>query len=106
MFGGWVSFFSHFLLEVRKLLTICLRCFDLVFLLDTPWDQPTEESPEFLRYLRGEIFNEEPWDRLGENALCKDHHPPPFFFTTHTYMLSSTHLWPPDCRARETNEAP
>ncbi|KAI6153067.1 kinase-like domain-containing protein [Pisolithus tinctorius] len=36
---------------------------------NTPWDEPTERSPEFCRYLSGEIFNEDPWNRLGESAL-------------------------------------
>ncbi|OJA13780.1 hypothetical protein AZE42_07455 [Rhizopogon vesiculosus] len=35
----------------------------------TPWDQPTDQSPEFLRYISGEIFDEEPWNRIGEKAL-------------------------------------
>ena len=37
---------------------------------DTPWDEPTERSPEFCRYLSGEIFNEEPWTNFSTNALC------------------------------------
>ncbi|KAL1757242.1 kinase-like domain-containing protein, partial [Schizophyllum commune] len=36
---------------------------------NTPWDEPTEKSPEFSMYLTGEIFDEDPWNRLGENAL-------------------------------------
>ncbi|KAI5986366.1 kinase-like domain-containing protein [Pisolithus albus] len=38
---------------------------------NTPWDEPTERSPEFCDYLSGEIFNEDPWNRLGESALCR-----------------------------------
>lgn len=41
----------------------------LKFLPDTPWNQPTGQSPEFLRYIRGEIFNEEPWNRIEVQAL-------------------------------------
>ena len=37
---------------------------------DTPWDEPTERSQEFCRYLSGEIFNEEPWTKFSTNALC------------------------------------
>lgn len=38
---------------------------------DTPWDEPTQHSPEYSRYLSGEIFAEAPWNRLGEVTLCK-----------------------------------
>jgi serine/threonine-protein kinase Chk1 len=37
---------------------------------DTPWDEPTQHSPEFRRYLSGEIFHESPWNRLGSDAQC------------------------------------
>ncbi|KAJ6584208.1 CAMK/CAMKL/CHK1 protein kinase [Mycena sp. CBHHK59/15] len=36
---------------------------------NTPWDEPTQHSPEFCRYLTGEIFKEEPWNRFGSDAL-------------------------------------
>ncbi|KAG1719656.1 kinase-like domain-containing protein [Suillus lakei] len=36
---------------------------------NTPWDQPTARSSEFCQYITGEIFNEAPWNRLGEKAL-------------------------------------
>ncbi|KAG9313546.1 kinase-like domain-containing protein [Chiua virens] len=36
---------------------------------NTPWDEPTDGSSEFCRYLSGEIFNEEPWTKFGTNAL-------------------------------------
>ncbi|KAI5122878.1 hypothetical protein M0805_003330 [Coniferiporia weirii] len=36
---------------------------------NTPWDEPSGHSPEFRRYVRGEIFSDPPWDRLGDNAL-------------------------------------
>ncbi|KAH7884179.1 kinase-like domain-containing protein [Phlebopus sp. FC_14] len=36
---------------------------------NTPWDEPTERSPEFCRYLSGEIFNEDPWNRLQDSVL-------------------------------------
>jgi hypothetical protein len=38
---------------------------------DTPWDEPTHRSPEFRMYLSGAIFQESPWSRLGQEALCK-----------------------------------
>ncbi|KII86236.1 hypothetical protein PLICRDRAFT_43812 [Plicaturopsis crispa FD-325 SS-3] len=36
---------------------------------NTPWDEPTQHSPEYSRYLTGEIFDEDPWNRIGESAL-------------------------------------
>ncbi|KIJ59380.1 hypothetical protein HYDPIDRAFT_118600 [Hydnomerulius pinastri MD-312] len=36
---------------------------------NTPWDEPSDRSPEFCRYLSGEIFNEAPWNRLGRSVL-------------------------------------
>ncbi|KIY43505.1 CAMK/CAMKL/CHK1 protein kinase [Fistulina hepatica ATCC 64428] len=36
---------------------------------NTPWDEPTERSPEFVAYVNGEIFAEDPWNRLGESVL-------------------------------------
>ena len=38
--------------------------------LDTPWDSPTKRSPEFSRYLSGEIFDELPWRKFSAEALC------------------------------------
>ena len=38
---------------------------------DTPWDQPTKDSPEFEAYLSGELLNHDPWTRLGPASLCK-----------------------------------
>ncbi|KAJ7110723.1 kinase-like domain-containing protein [Mycena crocata] len=36
---------------------------------NTPWDEPTAKSPEFCRYLSGEIFMEQPWCRFSAEAL-------------------------------------
>ncbi|KZP04235.1 Pkinase-domain-containing protein [Athelia psychrophila] len=36
---------------------------------NTPWDEPTKQSPEFCRYRSGEIFSELPWCRIDESAL-------------------------------------
>ncbi|KAJ7321709.1 kinase-like domain-containing protein [Mycena albidolilacea] len=36
---------------------------------NTPWDEPTQHSPEFYRYLSGEIFQEDPWNRFSSEAL-------------------------------------
>ncbi|KAF7291910.1 Protein kinase domain-containing protein [Mycena indigotica] len=36
---------------------------------NTPWDEPSIRSPEFVRYLDGEVFQEEPWSRFSPNAL-------------------------------------
>ncbi|KAJ7257532.1 kinase-like domain-containing protein [Mycena haematopus] len=36
---------------------------------NTPWDEPTQNSHEFCRYLSGQIFREEPWNRFNSDAL-------------------------------------
>ncbi|KAI0354129.1 CAMK/CAMKL/CHK1 protein kinase [Trametes cingulata] len=36
---------------------------------NTPWDEPTRGSQEFVQYLTGECFNYEPWKRFDENVL-------------------------------------
>ncbi|GBE84122.1 Serine/threonine-protein kinase CHK1 [Sparassis crispa] len=36
---------------------------------NTPWDEPTKKSEEYCRYLSGQCFNDDPWNRMGENAL-------------------------------------
>lgn len=36
---------------------------------NTPWDEPTQHSPEFLRYMSEAIFQEAPWNRIGSDAL-------------------------------------
>ena len=37
---------------------------------DTPWDQPTEESLEFSKFLSGKILHDAPWNRIPQDALC------------------------------------
>ncbi|KAJ2911555.1 hypothetical protein MD484_g8862, partial [Candolleomyces efflorescens] len=36
---------------------------------NTPWDEPTIRSPEFVAYVNGTIFKENPWRRIGDEAL-------------------------------------
>lgn len=36
---------------------------------DTPWDEPTTNSPEYRLFLSGEIWREEPWNRIKEGAV-------------------------------------
>jgi serine/threonine-protein kinase CHEK1 len=36
--------------------------------IDTPWDEPTINSPEFIKYQRGTIWNETPWNRITGDA--------------------------------------
>lgn len=38
---------------------------------DTPWDEPTKHSSEYMAYKSGQIFNQQPWNRLGQDALCE-----------------------------------
>ncbi|CAE6441063.1 unnamed protein product [Rhizoctonia solani] len=37
---------------------------------NTPWDEPTANSPEFVSYAKGEIFQYEPWNRIETEALA------------------------------------
>lgn len=53
--------FVPYVQTVGMFLTICS---------DTPWDEPTDRSSEFCKYLTGAIFDEEPWTRLGTDAMC------------------------------------
>ncbi|KAJ3765244.1 kinase-like domain-containing protein, partial [Lentinula raphanica] len=36
---------------------------------NTPWDEPSKQSPAFRRYIKGDIFDENPWVRFDEDAL-------------------------------------
>ncbi|KAF8874579.1 CAMK/CAMKL/CHK1 protein kinase [Gymnopilus junonius] len=36
---------------------------------NTPWDEPTKNSPEFRRYVSGEFFCEDPWNRIPAEPL-------------------------------------
>ena len=43
----------------------CLKTFpSFIYIADTPWDEPTGNSPEFVRYINGTIFSEPPWNRI------------------------------------------
>ncbi|KAF9521194.1 hypothetical protein BS47DRAFT_1335310 [Hydnum rufescens UP504] len=37
---------------------------------NTPWDEPSSSSPEYVAYLSGKIFTMSPWDRITGNALA------------------------------------
>ncbi|KAK0553531.1 Chk1 protein kinase [Tilletia horrida] len=36
---------------------------------NTPWDEPTQRSPEYEAYLTGELFKYDPWTRLQPDTL-------------------------------------
>ncbi|KAF6758989.1 CAMK/CAMKL/CHK1 protein kinase [Ephemerocybe angulata] len=36
---------------------------------NTPWDEPTMRSPEFVRYVNGTIYQEAPWNKITGPAL-------------------------------------
>ncbi|TBU54282.1 CAMK/CAMKL/CHK1 protein kinase [Dichomitus squalens] len=36
---------------------------------NTPWDEPTRGSVEFMQYITGEAFNHRPWNRFSADAL-------------------------------------
>ena len=56
----------------------------LIVLQDTPWDEPSSHSIEFLRYMSGEIFSDSPWNRIGQQALCI------FFLSCENFILNSS----------------
>ena len=36
---------------------------------DTPWDEPSRRSLEYCRYLSGQCFDDDPWNRFGIDVL-------------------------------------
>ena len=38
-------------------------------LIDTPWDEPTQNSYEYTRYVSGQCYDEDPWNRFGRDVL-------------------------------------
>ncbi|KAI0339190.1 Pkinase-domain-containing protein [Trametopsis cervina] len=36
---------------------------------NTPWDEPTQKAYEYTRYLSGECFNDDPWNRFSRDLL-------------------------------------
>lgn len=36
--------------------------------VDTPWDEPSEDSPEFRAYMTGELLQYDPWTRIKGQA--------------------------------------
>jgi hypothetical protein len=46
---------------------------------DTPWDEPTEHSPEFVEYVRGNLWAIEPWSRLHGDVQGQPPHFDPAF---------------------------
>ena len=41
------------------------------YVVDTPWDEPSDNSFEFCAYVNGEIFDKDPWSRLSPTVLGK-----------------------------------
>lgn len=39
--------------------------------LDTPWDEPSDASPEFCAYKTGELLQYDPWTRIKGSTQCK-----------------------------------
>lgn len=40
-------------------------------MIDTPWDEPSDSSPEYMAYLTGELLNYDPWTRIQGPARCE-----------------------------------
>jgi serine/threonine-protein kinase Chk1 len=38
---------------------------------DTPWDEPSDNSPEYKAYLTGELLQYDPWTRIRGQARCE-----------------------------------
>lgn len=69
MSGVSVSSFLLCLSEVCH--PICCVDHSSKYSLDTPWDEPSENSFEFCAYVNGEIFDKDPWNRLSPTVLSK-----------------------------------
>lgn len=68
------------------ILTLCLRTGPQTVFVDTPWDEPTQKSYEYSRYLTGECFNDEPWTRFSRDVLGT--FLPPYI----VYLATSSHI--------------
>jgi serine/threonine-protein kinase Chk1 len=53
---------------------------------DTPWDEPTEHSSEFNRYVAGSFIDDAPWDQIPAPVFCSSSILIPF-------LTSLTHPW-------------
>jgi hypothetical protein len=53
---------------------------------DTPWDEPTEHSYEFSRYVAGSFIDDDPWNRIPAPLFCSSSIPIPS-------PSSLTHPW-------------
>lgn len=69
MFGVAVSFCSPCWQAVRCVPSVGLRV-HCSHIPDTPWDEPTRGSTEYMQYITGEAFNHRPWKRFSADALC------------------------------------
>jgi hypothetical protein len=57
--GGWVWSCIHSLSEVSASIYLGAK-----LMTDTPWDEPSETSPEFAAYLSGQLLQYDPWTRI------------------------------------------
>lgn len=53
---------------------------------DTPWDEPTERSYEFSRYVAGSFIDDAPWSQIPAPVFCSSSVFIPF-------LTSLTHPW-------------
>lgn len=58
----------------------------LIHLEDTPWDEPTERSYEFGRYVAGSFIDDAPWNRIPAPVFCSSS-------TLMPFLSSLTHPW-------------
>ena len=69
MSGVVVSYYSHCCAEVCPIPVLDFRACLSDICIDTPWDEPSSSSIEYVRYVHGEIFHDPPWNRIGGEAL-------------------------------------
>lgn len=71
VWGGGVILFTMIVGSTSHSLQACFDTLALNLTLpDTPWDEPSRGSHEFVQYLTGECFNNEPWTSFSEDMLC------------------------------------
>jgi serine/threonine-protein kinase Chk1 len=70
--GGWAWCSTHCLSAVSRdepsTVAWRRRVGGTAYRPDTPWDEPSENSPEFNAFLTGELLNYDPWTRIRGQA--------------------------------------
>lgn len=54
--------------------SLCSKALELgsdIAFIDTPWDEPTQHSVEYVRFVEGVFMDDDPWDRMEKNTMCR-----------------------------------